>query len=81
MEPKKVLTTLNPANGLTKEVGRAEQTALAKFLLRGVGLARRVWALGGALVRSEHKDIQHVIFAWSKRDLLKKEISDVQQNS
>ena len=52
VEPKKVLTTRNPANGLTKEVGRAEQTALARFLLRGVGFARRVWALGGSLVRS-----------------------------
>ena len=52
VEPKKVLTTMNPANGLTKEVGRAEQTALARFLLRGVGFARRVWTLGGALVRS-----------------------------
>ena len=40
--PQKVLTTLNPANGLTKEVGRAEQMLLSKFLLQGVAFARSI---------------------------------------
>jgi DNA-binding NtrC family response regulator len=40
--PQKVLTTLNPANGLTKEVGRAEQTLLSRFLLQGMAFARSI---------------------------------------